>query len=183
MEVHPLDPDDAPITAAIRAMSSTAKGSPPGTEARAQYNALMESVLPRDDVTFEADTIGGIQGLWVLPRGGRPEEAILHFTVAGSILEPRMRIAILSGMWRRERAPGPSYRTTGSLRNTFSRPPRKMHWRATRDLPKGMCIGLPSRVILPEAISRLAWRLVSPVVISPLMRRWSASLSCRPSPT
>jgi epsilon-lactone hydrolase len=79
MEVHPLDPDDAPITAAIRAMSSTAKGVPPGTEARAQYNALMESVLPRDDVTFEADTIGGIQGLWVLPRGGRPEEAILHF--------------------------------------------------------------------------------------------------------
>jgi monoterpene epsilon-lactone hydrolase len=73
------DCDDAPITAAIRAMSSAAKGVPPGTEARAQYNALMESVLPRDDVTFEADTIGGIQGLWVLPRGGRSEEAILHF--------------------------------------------------------------------------------------------------------
>ena len=78
VEVHPLDPDDAPITAAIRAMSSAAKGVPPGIEGRGQFDALMESVLPRDDVTFEADTIGGIQGLWVLPRGGRSEEAILH---------------------------------------------------------------------------------------------------------
>ena len=78
MEVHPLDPADAPITAAIRAMSSAGKGVTPGIEARGQYTALMQSVLPRDDVTFEADTIGGVEGLWVLPRGGRTEEAILH---------------------------------------------------------------------------------------------------------
>jgi len=78
MEVHPLDPDDAAIIAAIRAMSSAAKGVPPGTEARGQYTALMESVVPRDDVTFEADTIGGIEGLWILPRGGPTEKAILH---------------------------------------------------------------------------------------------------------
>jgi epsilon-lactone hydrolase len=79
MEVHPLDPADATITAAIRAMSSAGKGVTPGIEARGQYTALMQSVLPRDDVTFEADTIGGIEGLWALPRGGRTEEAILHF--------------------------------------------------------------------------------------------------------
>jgi monoterpene epsilon-lactone hydrolase len=78
MEVHPLDPADAPITAAIRAMSSAGKGVTPGIEARGQYTALMQSVFPRDDVTFEADTIGGVEGLWVLPRGGRTEEAILH---------------------------------------------------------------------------------------------------------
>jgi acetyl esterase/lipase len=78
MEVHPLDPADAPITAAIRAMSSAGKGVTPGIEARGQYTALMQSVLPRDDVTFEADTIGGIEGLWALPRGARTEEAILH---------------------------------------------------------------------------------------------------------
>jgi monoterpene epsilon-lactone hydrolase len=71
MGVHPLDPGDAPITAAIRQMSSAAKGVSPGTEARGQYDALMESVLPRDDVTFEADAVGSIQGLWILPRGGR----------------------------------------------------------------------------------------------------------------
>jgi monoterpene epsilon-lactone hydrolase len=78
LEVHPLDPGDAPITEAIRQMSSAAKGVPAGSDSRGQYDALLESVLPRDDVTFEADTIGGIAGLWVLPRGGRAEEAILH---------------------------------------------------------------------------------------------------------
>ena len=78
MEIHPLDPDDAPITAAIRAMSSAGKGATPGPEARAQYDDLIGSVLPRDDVTFEADTIGGVQGVWVLPRGGQTEDAILH---------------------------------------------------------------------------------------------------------
>jgi epsilon-lactone hydrolase len=78
VETHALDPDDAPITAAIRAMSSAGKGVPPGSEARGQYNALMESVLPRNDVTFESDTIGGIPGLWVLPRGRQSEAAILH---------------------------------------------------------------------------------------------------------
>jgi monoterpene epsilon-lactone hydrolase len=76
--IHPLDPDDAPITAAIRAMSSAGKGVPPGREARGQFDALMKNVSPRDDVTFEADTIGGIPGLWVLPRNGRSEDAILH---------------------------------------------------------------------------------------------------------
>src|SRR5467141_1070244 len=76
--IHPLDPEDAAITAATRAMVSSTKGVPPGIEGRGQFDALMESVLPRDDVTFEADTIGGIQGLWVLPRQGRSEEAILH---------------------------------------------------------------------------------------------------------
>ena len=78
VNVHPLDPGDAPITAAIRAASSGGKGVPPGADARAQYIAFMESVSPRDDVTFEAETIGGIQGLWALPRKGRSEEAILH---------------------------------------------------------------------------------------------------------
>jgi epsilon-lactone hydrolase len=54
--VHPLDPEDAAITAAMRAMVRSAEGARPGIEARAQFDALMESVLPRDDVTFEADT-------------------------------------------------------------------------------------------------------------------------------
>src|ERR1700761_9605640 len=78
VEVHPLDPDDAPITAAIRAMSSATKGVPPGAEARAQFDALIGSVPPRDDVTFEAENIGGIPGWWALPPDGRAEDAILH---------------------------------------------------------------------------------------------------------
>jgi epsilon-lactone hydrolase len=77
-KVHPLDPADAPITAAIRAMSSAGKGAPPGPGARAQYDGLIGSVAPRDGVAFEADTIGGVQGAWVIPEGSRAGDAILH---------------------------------------------------------------------------------------------------------
>jgi monoterpene epsilon-lactone hydrolase len=75
---HPLDPEDAPITSAMRAMVSSSKGAQPGPEARGQFDALMESVSPRDDVAFEADTLGGVPGLWVSPADRRPREAIIH---------------------------------------------------------------------------------------------------------
>ena len=73
--IHSLDPEDAAITAATRAMVSSSKGARPGIEARGQFGALMESVLPRGDVTFEADTIGGVPGLWVHPADCRSGEA------------------------------------------------------------------------------------------------------------
>jgi monoterpene epsilon-lactone hydrolase len=76
--IHPLDPEDAAITAATRAMTSSTKGARRGIEARGQFDALMESVLPRDDVTFEADTLGGVPGLWVHPADWRSGEAIVH---------------------------------------------------------------------------------------------------------
>jgi monoterpene epsilon-lactone hydrolase len=76
--VHPLDPKDAPITAAMRAMVSSTKGVPRGVEARGPFDAVMENVLSRDDVTFETDTVGGIPGLWVHPADRRSGEAILH---------------------------------------------------------------------------------------------------------
>jgi epsilon-lactone hydrolase len=76
--IHPLDPEDAAVTAVMRAMTSSAKGARPGIEARGQFDAFMESVLPRDDVTFEADTLGGIPGLWVHPSDWRLDEAIVH---------------------------------------------------------------------------------------------------------
>src|SRR2546428_11306724 len=76
--IHPLDPEDAAITAAMRAMVSSSKGARPGIEARGQFDALMESVLPRGDVTFEADTLGGVPGLWVHPADWRSGEAIVH---------------------------------------------------------------------------------------------------------
>jgi epsilon-lactone hydrolase len=50
----------------------------PGCEARGQFDALMESVSPRGDVTFEADTLGGVRGLWVNPADRRSGEAIVH---------------------------------------------------------------------------------------------------------
>ena len=76
--IHPLDPEDAAITAAMRAMVSSSKGARPGIEARGQFDALMESVSPRGDVTFEADTLGGVPGLWVHPADWRSGEAIVH---------------------------------------------------------------------------------------------------------
>jgi epsilon-lactone hydrolase len=76
--IHPLDPEDAAITAAMRAMVSSSKGARQGIEARVKFDALMESVLPRGDVTFETDTLGGVPGLWVHPAGWRPGEAIVH---------------------------------------------------------------------------------------------------------
>src|SRR5882762_511725 len=76
--VHPLDPEDAAITAAFRAMVSSAKGARQGIDARGQFDAFMESVLPRDDVTFETDTLGGVPGLWVQPADWRSGEAIVH---------------------------------------------------------------------------------------------------------
>src|SRR5712671_4768045 len=76
--IHPLDPEDAAIAAAFRAMVSSAKGARQGIEARGQFDAFMESVLPRDDVTFEPDTLGGVPGLWVHPADWRSGEAIVH---------------------------------------------------------------------------------------------------------
>jgi monoterpene epsilon-lactone hydrolase len=76
--IRPLDPEDAVITAARRAMVSSTKGARPGREARGQFDTLMESVLPLGDVTFEADTIGGVSGLWAHPADWRSGEAILH---------------------------------------------------------------------------------------------------------
>jgi epsilon-lactone hydrolase len=76
--IHPPDPEDAAITAAMRAMLISTKGARPGIEARGQFDALMESVSPRGDVTFEADTLGGVAGLWVRPADWRSGEAIVH---------------------------------------------------------------------------------------------------------
>ena len=76
--VHPLDPGDAAVTAALRSMTRSAKGARQGIEARGRYDAFMGSVAPRDDVTFEAGTLGGIPGIWVNPAHKRADEAILH---------------------------------------------------------------------------------------------------------
>ena len=77
--IHQLDPADGEVTAALRAMVAAAKGVVPrGSVGRVQYDALIGNVAPRDDVTVEADLVGGVPGIWVLPRNWRPEEAILH---------------------------------------------------------------------------------------------------------
>ena len=76
--IHPLDPKDAVITAVMRAFASSTKGVSRGVEARGQFDAFMESVLPRDDVTLETDTLGGVPGLWVKPADWRSGGATVH---------------------------------------------------------------------------------------------------------
>ena len=62
---HPLDPEDAPTIAFIRTAARAQKGARWTIDARKQYDALMEAVPPRHDVTFESATVGGVPGLWV----------------------------------------------------------------------------------------------------------------------
>ena len=88
ISIHPLDPEDTAITAAMRAMLSSAKGVSRGIEARGQFDALMESVLPLDDVTFEADSLGGIPGISRLSKGRRAVTRAAH-----------ARTLIHSGRW------------------------------------------------------------------------------------
>jgi monoterpene epsilon-lactone hydrolase len=76
--VHALDPEDAPAIAGIRTAARPQKGAPWRIEARKLYDALLEGVSPRDDVTFEPATVGGVPGLWVRPASSRSDEAILH---------------------------------------------------------------------------------------------------------
>ena len=76
--VHALDPADAPVIAQIRTAVRPQKGAPWRIESRKFYDALLEGVAPRADVTFESGTVGGVPGVWVRPASSRPNDAILH---------------------------------------------------------------------------------------------------------
>ena len=62
--MHPLDPEDASIISRIRTAARPQKGMPLRIEAPKPYDALLEGVSPRDDVTFEPGTVGDVPGLW-----------------------------------------------------------------------------------------------------------------------
>jgi monoterpene epsilon-lactone hydrolase len=76
--VHPLDPADASVIAQIRSATRAQKGVRWRIDAPKQFDALMEAVSPRTDVTFESATVGDVPGLWVHPASSRSDEAILH---------------------------------------------------------------------------------------------------------
>src|SRR3984893_4350662 len=76
--IHPLDPNDAPAITAMRAAVRAQKGAPWSIDSRKFFDALMEGVSPRDDVTFESATVGDVPGIWVHPASTRSDEAILH---------------------------------------------------------------------------------------------------------
>jgi len=76
--IHALDPDDAPAITAMRTAVRAQKGARWSIDARKFYDALMEGVSPRDDVTFESASVGDVTGLWVHPAASRSDAAILH---------------------------------------------------------------------------------------------------------
>src|SRR2546429_248201 len=78
LAVHPLSPEDAPGATALRASVAAFKGKLAGTTARGPFDAVMERVAAPTDVSFAADTVGGIPGLWAKPARLRQGAAILH---------------------------------------------------------------------------------------------------------
>ena len=78
LAVHPLSPKDAPGATALRASVAAFKGKLAGTAARGPFDAIMGQVAAPTDVAFEADTVGGISGLWAKPARPRKGAAILH---------------------------------------------------------------------------------------------------------
>jgi monoterpene epsilon-lactone hydrolase len=76
--VHPVSKGDAVAASALRAGVAAFKGKLAGTAARAPFDDVMERVAAPTDVTFEADTVGGIPGFWAKPARARKGAAIIH---------------------------------------------------------------------------------------------------------
>jgi monoterpene epsilon-lactone hydrolase len=78
LTVHPLSQADSPAATALRAAVAPFKGKLGGTAARGPFDDVMERVVAPTDVTFEADTVGGISGFWAKPARPRKGAAIIH---------------------------------------------------------------------------------------------------------
>jgi len=78
LAVHPLSQEDSRVATALRASVAAVKGKLAGTAARGPFDDVMERVAAPTDVTFEADTVGGISGWWAKPARPRKGAAIIH---------------------------------------------------------------------------------------------------------
>src|SRR5437899_11093049 len=78
LAVHPVTQEDSRVATALRAGVAAFKGKLAGTAARAPFDDVMERVVAPTDVTFEADTVGGISGWWAKPTRPRNGAAIIH---------------------------------------------------------------------------------------------------------
>src|SRR2546425_3862475 len=78
LAVHPVTQEDSLVATALRAGVAAFKGKLAGTAARAPFDDVMDRVVAPTDVTFEADTVGGISGWWAKPARRRNGAAILH---------------------------------------------------------------------------------------------------------
>jgi acetyl esterase/lipase len=78
LAVHPVSQKDSIAAAALRDSAGAFKGKLSGAAARAPFDDVMERVVAPADVTFAADTVGGISGFWAKPARSRKGAAIIH---------------------------------------------------------------------------------------------------------
>jgi acetyl esterase/lipase len=76
--LHPITAEDTAAMAAMRVLVEPNKGRLQGTAARVPFDAIMEHVAAPEGVTYEADTLGGVSGLWCKPEEARSGEVVLH---------------------------------------------------------------------------------------------------------
>jgi monoterpene epsilon-lactone hydrolase len=78
LTVHPVSQQDSIAASALRGSVAAFKGKLTGTAARAPFDDVMERVPAPTDVTFEADSVGGISGFWAKPARAQKGAAIIH---------------------------------------------------------------------------------------------------------
>lgn len=75
---HPITTGDSAAIAAMRTIVGPNKGRLQGTAARVPFNEIMERVAPPEGVSYEADHVVSIPGVWCRPENARPGEVVLH---------------------------------------------------------------------------------------------------------
>ena len=78
LTVHPVSQQDSVAANSLRGAVAAFKGKLTGAAARGPFDDVMERVPAPTDVTFEADTVGGISGWWARPARSQKGAAILH---------------------------------------------------------------------------------------------------------
>jgi hypothetical protein len=151
---HPLDPEDASMIARITPAGRTQKGASWRIDARQQFDALMESVPPPDDVTFESATVGDIQGFWVILRQVDLARRCCMCMAGGSTREAPGHIGTLSGTSPRGRTRGRLCPTIAWLPSILFLQPLTMCWPPSAGWTTAGYAGLPSPETLLEEISR-----------------------------
>jgi monoterpene epsilon-lactone hydrolase len=78
LTVHPVSQKDSIAATALRGSVAAFKGKLSGAAARGPFDDVMQKVVAPTEVTFEADTVGGVSGFWAKPARSRKGAAIIH---------------------------------------------------------------------------------------------------------
>jgi acetyl esterase/lipase len=78
LTIHPVSQQDSVAANGLRGAVAAFKGKLTGTAARGPFDDVMERVVAPADVTFAADTVGGISGFWAKPARSQKGAAIIH---------------------------------------------------------------------------------------------------------